>query len=231
MMQSLINCAPFTDYFFLSPNMTFGKDRKLLAAQFCNYKFDTNKNRYLFFSDAGEERIGGNWKYWKPARDIVYQYLDAKQLPSNITWKRKSYMDWSHLSSLPFALHDAYQGYFEYLDSINSLADKDSTILSKEVYRKHIEIVVKDAKQDVYIAGNQKALGMWNPGSIKLKHVNDSVRAIDIDLHLPALFKFTLGDWNYDASFDNSYFGANLEINNTERKKYRYILDEWNKNE
>lgn len=43
MMQSLINCAPFTDYFFLSPNMTFGKDRKLLAAQFCNYKFDTNK--------------------------------------------------------------------------------------------------------------------------------------------------------------------------------------------
>lgn len=231
MMQSLINCAPFTDYFFLSPNMTFGKDRKLLAAQFCNYKFDTNKNRYIFFSDAGEERIGGNWKYWKPARDIVYQYLDAKQLPSNITWKRKSYMDWSHLSSLPFALHDAYQGYFEYLDSINSLADKDSKILSKEVYRKHIEIVLKDAKQDVYIAGNQKALGMWNPGSIKLKHVNDSVRAIDIDLHLPALFKFTLGDWNYDASFDNSYFGANLEINNTERKKYRYILDEWNKNE
>lgn len=140
-------------------------------------------------------------------------------------------MDWSHLSSLPFALHDAYQGYFEYLDSINSLADKDSTILSKEVYRKHIEIVVKDAKQEVYIAGNQKALGMWNPDSIKLKHVNDSVRAIDIDLHLPALFKFTLGDWNYDASFDNSYFGANLEINNTERKKYRFILDEWNKNE
>lgn len=91
MMQSLINCDPFADYFFLSPNMTFGNNRLLLATQFCNYKFDRNKKRYIFFSDAGEERIGGNWTCWKPAREMVYQYLDAKQLPSNITWKRKSY--------------------------------------------------------------------------------------------------------------------------------------------
>ena len=104
-------------------------------------------------------------------------------------------------------------------------------MLSEKKYRKHIELVVKDAKQEVYITGNQKALGMWNPGLIKLKHVNDSVRAIDIDLHLPALFKFTLGDWKYDASFENSYYGANLEINNIERKNYRYILEEWNENE
>ena len=70
-------------------------------------------------------------------------------------------------------------------------------------------------------------LGMWNPGLIKLKHINDSIRAIDIDLHLPALFKFTLGSWKYEAGFENSYYGDNLEINNAERKNYRYILTEW----
>ena len=68
---------------------------------------------------------------------------------------------------------------------------------------------------------------MWNPGLIKLKHVNDSVRAIDVDLHLPALFKFTLGNWKYDAMFENSFSGDNLEIADAERKSYRYVLAEW----
>ena len=39
--------------------------------------------------------------------------------------------------------------------------------------------------------------------------------------------KFTLGSWKYEAGFENSYYGDNLEINNTERKNYRYILTEW----
>lgn len=227
MMQCLMNGNPFTDYFFLSPNLTFGNDRLMLASQFCNYKFDVNKRCYLFFSDAGEERLSHGWRAWKPAREMVYHYLDTQQLPSNIVWKRKSYLNYNHLTSFPMALHDAYQGYFDYIDSIKSLAPNDTTTLSKQVYRKHIEIVVKDAKQEVYTTGNQKSLGMWNPGLIKLKHINDSIRAIDIDLHLPALFKFTLGSWKYEAGFENSYYGDNLEINNTERKNYRYILTEW----
>lgn len=227
MMQCLMNGNPFTDYFFLSPNLTFGNDRLMLASQFCNYKFDVNKRCYLFFSDAGEERLSHRWRAWKPAREMVYHYLDTQQLPSNIVWKRKSYLNYNHLTSFPMALHDAYQGYFDYIDSIKSLATNDTTTLSKQVYRKHIKIVVKDAKQEVYITGNQKSLGMWNPGLIKLKHINDSIRAIDIDLHLPALFKFTLGSWKYEAGFENSYYGDNLEINNTERKNYRYILTEW----
>lgn len=128
---------------------------------------------------------------------------------------------------LSVGAYDAYQGYFDYLDAVKALAAGDTTALSKQTYRKHIEIVVKDAKQEVYITGNQASLGMWNPGLIKLAHVNDSVRAIDVDLHLPALFKFTLGTWKYDAVFGNSLYGGNLEINNTERQTYRYILTDW----
>lgn len=227
MMQCLMNGNPFTDYFFLSPNLTFGEDKLLLAKQFCNYPFDTNKRCYLFFSDAGEERQSPRWEAWKPAREMVYQYLDTRRLPGNVVWQRKSYLNYDHLTSYPSALGDAYQGYFDYLDAVKTLAAGDTTALSAQTYRKHIEIVVKDAKQEVYITGNQPALGMWNPGLIKLEHVNDSVRSIDVDLHLPALFKFTLGSWKYDAVFANSLYGDNLEINNTDRQTYRYILTDW----
>ena len=231
MMQCLMNGNPFTDYFFLSPNLTFGEDKLLLAKQFCHYTFDTNKRCYLFFSDAGEERQSERqsprWEAWKPAREMVYQYLDTRQLPGNVVWQKKSYLNYDHLTSYPSALGDAYQGYFDYLDAVKALAAGDTTALSAQTYRKHIEIVVKDAKQEVYITGNQPALGMWNPGLIKLEHVNDSVRSIDVDLHLPALFKFTLGSWKYDAVFANSLYGGNLEINNTDRQTYRYILTDW----
>ena len=227
MLQCLMNGNPFTDYFFLSPNLTFGEDKLLLAKQFCHYRFDENKRCYLFFSDAGEERQSPRWETWKLAREMVYQYLDARQLPGNVVWQRKSYPDYDHLTSYPSALNDAYHGWFDYLDAVKALAAGDTTALSRQTYRKHIEIVVKDAKQEVYITGNQPSLGMWNPGLIKLEHVNDSVRAIDVDLHLPALFKFTLGSWKYDAVFSNSFYGGNLEINNTARPTYRYILTDW----
>ena len=166
MMQCLMNGNPFTDYFFLSPNLTFGEDKLLLAKQFCNYKFDENRLCYLFFSDAGEERQSPRWEAWKPAREMVYRYLDARQLPANVVWQRKSYPDYDHLTSYPSALNDAYQGYFDYLDAVKALAAGDTTALSKQTYRKHIEIVVKDARQEVYITGNQASLGMWNPGLI-----------------------------------------------------------------
>lgn len=225
MMQSLMDSDPFTDYFFLSPNMTFGRDKLLLASRFCHYTFDANKRRFLFFSDAGEERFG--WASWKPAREMVYRHLDAGQLPRNVVWRRKSYPDYGHLTSLPQALRDAYHSYFEYIDSIGSLASRDIAMLSEETYRKHIEIVVKDARQDVCIAGNQRALGMWNPCMVKLEHVNDSVRSIDVDLHLPAMFKFTLGSWDYECCLDNAEDGETLQINSTERTTYRYNLNEW----
>lgn len=82
---------------------------------------------------------------------------------------------------------------------------------------------------EVYITGNQPALGNWDPAKIKMKHVNDTVRAIDVDLHLPAQFKFTKGSWKYEATFESSYTGPNQVINSKQRTNYRYILykDGW----
>lgn len=99
--------------------------------------------------------------------------------------------------------------------------------MSKETYHKHIEIVVKDAKDEIYITGNQPALGNWDAGKIKMKHVNDSIRAIDVDLHLPAQFKFTKGSWKEEAIFDSSVSGLNQVINSKERTNYIYKVYEW----
>ncbi len=81
MMQCLMNGNPFTDYFFLSPNLTFGNDRLMLASQFCNYKFDVNKRCYLFFSDVGRRKLS-SWmeSVGNLPREMVYHYLDTQQL-------------------------------------------------------------------------------------------------------------------------------------------------------
>lgn len=228
MAYALINNDPFDDYFLLSPNFAYGKDHMLLAQQFVNYQFGMDKNRFLYFSDAGEENEPYEWTAWKPARELVYAYLTSGKIPNNVVYEQKSYTDYDHYSSFPIALLDAYKDYFLYRDSMFNVANaQDNSTLSNETYKKHIEIIVTDPKQEVFITGNQESLGNWEPSKIKLKHINDSVRAIDVELRLPAQFKFTLGDWSKEASFKNSYYGANLVVNCKSRLSYIYKLKEW----
>ncbi len=47
----------------------------------------------------------------------------------------------------------------------------------------------------MYITGNQQNLADWNPKGVKMMVLNDTTRVIDLDLQLPAEFKFTKGSW------------------------------------
>ena len=42
-----------------------------------------------------------------------------------------------------------------------------------------------------------KALANWNPKGVKMQQQNDGTYVIDLQLHLPAYFKFTQGDWDH----------------------------------
>lgn len=76
-------------------------------------------------------------------------------------------------------------------------------------------------KDDVYITGNQEALGNWDPKRVKMELVNDSTCAIDLQLHLPVYFKFTTGDWDHKIFPENADDG-NLIIYNADEKVYNY---------
>ena len=62
-------------------------------------------------------------------------------------------------------------------------------------------------KDDVYIAGNQEALGNWDPKAVKMQRQSDGTYTIDLELHLPAYFKFTKGDWNHQLFMENAAQG------------------------
>jgi predicted alpha/beta superfamily hydrolase len=218
-LEGMVNHELFTDYIAISPNMTFDSNRVAKELEQYNYS-GVKEHRFLFLSDAGEERIKG-WESWKPAREELYQYYKNHPLPSSMVLKRKSYPDFNHMSCYPTALHDAMASYFQYRDSIDQF-------LNKESYKVHIELKIDNPKDEVYITGNQDVLGNWNPQKIKMKKVSDTIRAIDLELHYPALFKFTRGNWDTEGYIVNDVNeGINLRIESPKRNNYQYVLDYW----
>ena len=91
----------------------------------------------------------------------------------------------------------------------------------------HIELRGKNLPNDIYITGNQDALGNWEAKGIKMDLVNDSIAAIDLRLHLPAQFKFTHGSWEREAIIKNADAG-NLIIHDAKHATRVYRL--WERN-
>jgi len=74
----------------------------------------------------------------------------------------------------------------------------------------------------VFITGNQDAVANWNPQGIKMNKIDDKTFAIDLNLQLPAEFKFTQGSWETLITPGNAY-PLNLIINSPEKANKHYI--------
>ena len=57
--------------------------------------------------------------------------------------------------------------------------------------QKTIKVIVPNKTDEVYITGNQEALGNWTPDLVKMDKVSDYERTITLNLTYPAEFKFT----------------------------------------
>lgn len=217
-LEAMINYQLFSDYIAVSPNLAYDSDR--VSEELIKYDYSKNKgNQFLFITNSTEEKIR-RWEEWKPAREKLYKFYKENALPSNITLKIKSYPNYTHMSCFPYALHDGLDAYFHYRDSIDN-------ILSKETYKVHIELKTLRAGDEVFITGNQSVLGNWNPNKIKMKRISDYVRAIDLDLHYPALFKFTRGSWQTQGFLENNSSYGNLRIESPDRHNYKFVMDSW----
>jgi predicted alpha/beta superfamily hydrolase len=217
-LESMINHELFSDYIAVSPNLAYDNDR--VTEDLMKYDYSKiSAKRYLFISNSSEEKTHG-WENWKPAREKLYQFYQKKTLPVNLTYRQKSYPEYDHMSCFPYALRDGLMGYFQYRDSIDKY-------LSKNTYKVHIEVKIPNAADEVYITGNQKVLGDWNPGKIKMNHVSDTIRSIDVDLHYPALLKFTRGSWQTEGFIGNSTIGGNQRIESPDRHDYQFIIAGW----
>lgn len=177
----------FDDYIALSPNLCW--DNNLWADRLINFNFNDGKPRYFFFNMANECEDTGWEPDWRPAYDKVKNHFESTALPDNIVMKFNESPQYDHIQSYQPVIIDALKDYCIY-----RLTHGHEPV-SKQAYPVHIELKGKSLSGDVYITGNQDALANWNPMGVKMNQINDSIYTIDLNLRLPAEYKFTQGTW------------------------------------
>lgn len=205
----------FDAYFCISPN--FAYDEEQLATAFIDFDFKKIKdNRFLYLTNANED-----WAGWEEAREKVYSFLrEDGNIPDNIRVDIKSYPDEDHWYGYLPALTNGLKSYFEYHDSQNH-------ILSEETHSVIIKVTVPDSDDNVFITGNQEALGNWNPSLIEMKQVSEKEREIELNLHTPVELLFTRGGWDSKAIVNKTYANDNIKIDPSTKNTFEFDIIGW----
>lgn len=186
----------FSNYIAISPNLAY--DKEFLTQELMTFDYTKIKNKtFLYFSNADE----GNdyWKEWKPAREKLYNFFDTQLKNENITIKINEYSTKNHLNTFPPSLNDAFEFYFK------NIAQKKEEEISNQLFETKIRIKVQNKTDTIYITGNQKNLGDWNPEKIKMNKISDFESEIVLKLQSPAQFKFTKGNWESVIQINGTY--------------------------
>ena len=136
-------------------------------------------DKFLFISHADEQNY---WKGWKESRDKVYAFFNSLKQPK-ILFKNREYIDKGHRTSFLSALYDGMKEYTKYLDSL----PKQKHVIS-------ITVNVPNKTDEVYITGNQKELGNWEEGKIKMDSISPFKRKISLTLVNKTQIRFTNGN-------------------------------------
>ncbi|MBQ7422855.1 MAG: hypothetical protein IJV27_12055 [Prevotella sp.] len=217
-LDAMLTDELFDDYIALSAN--YGYDSLRLATDIESHSFMSRKApRFIFVSMGNEPET---WKRetwtagWERAKAF---FTEQTHFPENTIVSVKQFPDYDHHQVFLYGLIEATREYRRFSSSVLVAYTGEQT------YPVHIELHGRDLKDEVYITGNQAALGNWDPRQVKMKILNDSTCAIDLPLHLPALFKITRGSWDTQAVISNADDG-NLIISRPEPHSHIYKLDE-----
>lgn len=211
-LNALTSEEMFDDCIALSPN--FMEDNNKFADNFLSYDFDNGKPRFLFLTMANESEETGWGAEWHPAWELVKSKIESTSYPDYIKMFVKEYPDYSHMRSYVESLMDALPLY--------GLYRQNTKFFNNDLHPVHIELECSWAEGDVFITGNQAAIADWNPQGVKMIQVNDSTYSIDLNLKLPAEFKFTQGSWESQIMPQNAYLG-NLRIHQPDKSNKHYI--------
>lgn len=90
-----------------------------------------------------------------------------------------------------------------------------------------IRVSVPNNTDEVYIVGNQKNLGDWQPDKIKLNKISEYEREISLNLTFPAEFKFTRGNWKSEAIINKLSEQPNFVLKSKPLQKEYYKIQGW----
>jgi predicted alpha/beta superfamily hydrolase len=90
-----------------------------------------------------------------------------------------------------------------------------------------IRVSVPNNTDEVYIVGNQKNLGDWQPDKIKLDKISEYEREISLNLTFPAEFKFTRGNWKSEALINKLSEQPNFVLKSKPTQNVYYKIQGW----
>lgn len=186
----------FSNYITISPNLAY--DNEFLTQSLISFDYTKIKNKTFLYLSNADEGIE-YWKEWKLAREKLYNFFDNKLKNENITIKINNDPTKNHLSTFPPSLNDAFEFYFKNSTQIN----EEQT--SSQFFETKIRLKVQNKTDTIYITGNQKNLGNWNPEKIKMKEISEFEREIVLELQSPAQLKFTKGTWDSELEIIGTY--------------------------
>ena len=217
-LDCMISDDMFDDYIAISPNYCYDEYR--LYNDLEKYPWMNHKEPRFIYTSMGKDAfiMGEYWqKGWQQASTF---FSDKSHFPANTIVSVQRFPEYEHNPTYLPSLTEALKEYLQFNTSVLQQH------MSQDTYPIHIELQCENMKGDVYITGNQEALANWNPKGVKMEQVNDSTCAIDLQLRLPAYFKFTRGDWEHGANILNAEPG-NLIIHDAKHPIRIYRL--WNK--
>ncbi|PKL88210.1 MAG: hypothetical protein CVV23_11320, partial [Ignavibacteriae bacterium HGW-Ignavibacteriae-2] len=112
---------------------------------------------------------------------------------------------------------------FVFLITANLLGQKTVNITFK------VSTPVISDTSTIYIAGNKKALGSWNPAAVFLEKMNESEWSKQIQFEKGDIleFKFTKGSWETEAVDSGGNTPQNYVITVSEDTTLSFKIDKW----
>jgi len=99
--------------------------------------------------------------------------------------------------------------------------------LPNEKYQITLTLTVPENSGDVYITGNQSAIGSWNPQKIKLNKINETTRQITFTTYPDLRFKLTKGSWQTEGTIDGIEEGKDVALSIDKNTNLNYTIKNW----
>lgn len=115
------------------------------------------------------------------------------------------------------------------LDTISVEQVRKQLGLPTEKYTVNINIKVPAGSGDVFITGNQSAIGYWEPQKVKLNTTSDTTRSITFTSYSDLKFKFTKGSWETEGLVEGIDEGKDISPPITRDTAFDYVIQGWKK--
>ena len=129
---------------------------------------------------------------------------------------------------------EKYKKFKEFVPELLTVLDKTSVEkvreklgLPNEKYQITLTLTVLENSGDVYITGNQSAIGSWNPQKIKLDKISETTRQITFTTYPDLRFKFTKGSWQTEGVIDGVEESKDVHLPIDKNTNLNYTIKNW----